>query len=60
MTDNKNYSINILNLVGQQINRTSIADIQVELDIANLSQGVYLYQIIDDDGNKAIGKFVKE
>ena len=58
--DQKKYTITILTLIGQEVSTLSNIKSSTKIDVSNLSQGVYLFQIINTNGDKAIGKFVKE
>jgi hypothetical protein len=55
--------INIFNLTGtliKKIKLTNQKNLQIELDIIDLSDGMYLLEIIDDDDVKIIEKFIKQ
>jgi uncharacterized repeat protein (TIGR01451 family) len=57
--DSEAYDIYILNLSGQIVQKTiNINSKEFKLQIDNLEEGIYFYQIIDEIGVKASGKLI--
>jgi photosystem II stability/assembly factor-like uncharacterized protein len=56
---NKNYSITISNIQGQQLFQQSLDNSKITLDISGISKGIYFLKINSADGF-AVKKFVKE
>jgi len=56
---NKNTTVTISNIQGQQLLKQSISNINTTLDVSGLSSGIYFLRISSDEGF-AVKKFVKE
>ena len=55
------YRVDVIDLTGSVIITTEITTDRFQLDVSNLSQGVYLLRVIDsENGCTEILKFLKE
>jgi hypothetical protein len=52
--------ISIINLVGQEVYRTSTNDARITLDIDSLNNGLYIINITNDSGSRVVEKFIKK
>ncbi|MBK5212199.1 MAG: T9SS type A sorting domain-containing protein [Flavobacteriaceae bacterium] len=58
---NTNLKIKILNIEGKLISVKNVGfEKQVSIDVSNLTSGIYLLYIKDENGNKEVKKFLKE
>ncbi len=59
-TPNKNTTLTICNLNGQQLITQPITERQTVVDVSVLPRGVYFIKVMDDTGVMKVGKVVKE
>jgi uncharacterized delta-60 repeat protein len=56
----KDFKLRIFNAIGQTVLQKQLNSSSTTLNIQNLTQGIYYYQLINDKGKVISGKFVKE
>lgn len=54
----KSASLNLFNVTGEKVKTINFSGDSIKIERENLSEGIYLYQIIKDDGNILNGKLM--
>jgi hypothetical protein len=52
--------LNIIDMMGRQVNRTELSSWETIIDLEALPVGVYLYHVVAPDGRTVAGKLIKE
>lgn len=52
--------LNIIDMMGRQVNRTELSSWETIIDLEALPVGVYLYHVVAPDGRTVVGKLIKE
>lgn len=58
--DNEVSRIEIISLDGKSMFQSEVEDEKMKLDVSNWTDGVYLYTVVSQKGNRSNGKFIKD
>jgi hypothetical protein len=53
-----NY-LSIVNMMGQEVYKTSTSDMSIVLDLSSLNNGIYLINVTNENGKRMVERFIK-